>query len=58
MDPATFPVRNISGSFSRQTRPRRRADELMAQADVAGRFHDEGDEPPMYASLVGGCRLG
>lgn len=58
MDPATFPVRNISGSFSRQTRPRRRADELMAQADVAGRFHDEGDEPPMYASSSGDAAWG
>src|SRR3954451_13935974 len=48
--PNDFPVRTISGVFFRQTSPKYRATDLPAKAKGEGRNHEDGREPPMYAS--------
>jgi RES domain-containing protein len=49
-DPSDLPVRTISGTFYRQTSPRRSALELDERAPASGRYHVKGQQPRIYAS--------
>jgi RES domain-containing protein len=50
LDPASLPVRTISGEFFRHTAPSRDARDVPRQALAAGRYHRKREEPPLYAS--------
>lgn len=52
IDPKILPVRQISGTFFRQTSPKYRATDLPHKAESEGRNHREGGEPPMYTSSI------
>jgi RES domain-containing protein len=50
LDPASLPVRTISGEFFRHTAPSRDALDVPPQAFAAGRYHRTRQEPHLYAS--------
>jgi RES domain-containing protein len=48
--PAAPPTLSLSGTFYRQTSPRRAALDLAQPAPAAGRYHRRGGQSPVYAS--------
>jgi RES domain-containing protein len=50
LDPASLPVRTISGEFFRHTAPGRDALDVPRRAFAAGRYHRKRQEPRLYAS--------
>jgi RES domain-containing protein len=49
-DPATLPVRRVSGTFWHHGSPSRDPLELPERAPASGRYHAKGQQPRLYAS--------
>lgn len=46
----SLPIRVISGNFARHSKPTSDALSLLKVAPAEGRYHNEGAQPPLYAS--------